>query len=101
MEVREIISSFINKESNILKVEFRFIGDEGVRQDFIEFEYVQEFGYDNSNIMDVFESLGMDDEWDDWDSDDSEGFMDDETMISFLNEYYIVFPEKIPDEEYN
>jgi UDP-N-acetylglucosamine 2-epimerase len=100
MEVREIISSFINKESNILKVEFRFIGDEGVRQDFIEFEYVQEFGYDNSNIMDVFESLGMDDEWDDWDSDDSEGFMDDETIISFLNEYYIVFPEKIPDEEY-
>lgn len=100
MEVREIISSFINKESNILKVEFKFIGDEGVRQDFIEFEYVQEFGYDNSNIMDVFESLGMDDEWDDWDSDDSEGFMDDETIISFLNEYYIVFPEKIPDEEY-
>ena len=100
MEVREIISSFINKESNILKVEFRFIGDEGVRQDFIEFEYVQEFGYDNSNIMDVFESLCMDDEWDDWDSDDSEGFMDDETIISFLNEYYIVFPEKIPDEEY-
>jgi len=100
MEVREIISSFINKESNILKVEFRFIGDEGVRQDVIEFEYVQEFGYDDSDTMDVFESVDMDDEWDDWDSEDSEVFMDDETIISFLNEYYIVFPEKIPDEEY-
>lgn len=101
MEVREIISSFINKESNILKVEFRLIGDEGVRSDVMEFEYVQEFGYDGDNIMGMFESMGEEDEWDDWDSDEEEAYLDDETLISFLNEYYVVFPDRIPDEEYN
>lgn len=101
MEVREIISSFINKESNILKVEFRFLGDEGVRSDVMEFEYVQEFGYDAGNIMGMFESMEEEDEWDDWGSDEEETYLDDETLISFLNEYYVVFPDRIPDEEYN
>ena len=100
MEVREIISSYINKESNILRVEFQLLGDEGVRQDVIEFEYLSEFGYDDSGMMDIFDSVDMDDEWDDWDSEDEEVFIDDDTLILFLNEYYIVFPEKIPDEEY-
>lgn len=101
MEVREIISSYINKESNILRVEFQLIGDEGIRQDVIEFEYLTEFGYDDSNVMDIFDSIEIDEDWDDWDSDDEEVILDDDTLISFLNEYYIVFPDKIPDEEYN
>jgi len=101
MEVREIISSYINKESNILRVEFQLIGDEGIRQDVIEFEYLTEFGYDDSSMMDIFDSIELDEDWDDWDSDDEEVILDDDTLISFLNEYYIVFPDKIPDEEYN
>ena len=101
MEVREIISSYINKESNILRVEFQLIGDEGIRQDVIELEYLTEFGYDDSSMMDIFDSIELDEDWDDWDSDDEEVILDDDTLISFLNEYYIVFPDKIPDEEYN
>jgi hypothetical protein len=102
MEVVEIISSYINKDNNILRVEFRFMGDEGIRQDVIEFEYMKDFGYYEGDMMEVFESIDIDDEdWDDWDTDEDEVFIDDETLISFLNEYYIVFPDKIPDEEYN
>jgi len=102
MEVVEIISSYINKDNNILRVEFRFMGDEGIRQDVIEFEYMKDFGYYEGDMMEVFESMDIDDEdWDDWDTDEDEVFIDDETLISFLNEYYIVFPDKIPDEEYN
>lgn len=102
MEVIEIISSYINKESNILRVEFKMIGDEGVRQDVIEFEYIKDFGYYEEDLMDFFESIDeVDDEWEDWDINEDEVYIDDETLISFLNEYYIVFPDKIPDEEYN
>lgn len=102
MEVIEIISSYINKESNILRVEFKMIGDEGVRQDVIEFEYIKDFGYYEEDLMDFFESIDEeDDEWEDWDVDTDEVFIDDDTLISFLNEYYIVFPDRIPDEEYN
>ena len=102
MEVIEIISSYINKESNILRVEFKMIGDEGVRQDVIEFEYIKDFGYYEEDLMDFFESIDEeDDEWEDWDINEDEVYIDDETLISFLNEYYIVFPDKIPDEEYN
>lgn len=102
MEVVEIISSYINKDNNILRIEFRFMGDEGIRQDVIEFEYMKDFGYYEGDMMEVFESMDIDDDdWDDWSVDEDEVFIDDETLISFLNEYYIVFPDKIPDEEYN
>lgn len=102
MEVLEIISSYINIDNNILKVEFKFIGDEGIRQDVIEFEYVKDFGYYEDDILEVFDSIDYeDDDWEDWDTEDDEVYIDDETLISFLNEYYIVFPDKIPDEEYN
>jgi len=102
MEVVEIISSYINIDNNILKVEFKFIGDEGIRQDVIEFEYVKDFGYYEDDILEVFDSIDYeDDDWEDWDTKDDEVYIDDETLISFLNEYYIVFPDKIPDEEYN
>lgn len=101
MEIREIISSYINKDSNILRVEFQMLEDEGTRTDVIEYEYVEEFGYDTESTMDVFEDYDTDyDEWETWDND-GEVFIDDETLILFLNEYYVVFPDRIPDEEYN
>ena len=103
MEVVEIISSYINKDNNIIRVEFRFMGDEGIRQDVIEFEYLRDFGYYESDMLEIFETLEIDDDWEDWDvdEDEDEEYIDDETLISFLNEYYIVFPDKIPEEEYN
>ena len=102
MEVVEIISSFVNKENNILKVEFQMMGDEGFRTDIIEFEYFQDFGYSESTVSDVFDDIDDDEEYDwDWEDDENETYIDDETIISFLNEYYVVFPDRIPDEEYN
>jgi len=103
MEVVEIISSFVNKDNNILRVEFQMMGDEGFRTDTIEFEYFEEFGFSESTVVDVFDNID-DDEEDDWgwdDEDENEVYVDDETMISFLNEYYVVFPDRIPNEEYN
>ena len=32
--------------------------------------------------------------------DDSDFFIDDVDLISFLNEYYIVYSDRIPEEQY-
>lgn len=102
MEVLEIEDYYINKDNNMLSVSFRMIGDKEntIRQDIIEYSYLEEFGYelifDNSEF-DVF-----DDEWDEWDDEDEEveTYLDEDELRSFLNEYYVVFPDKIPSLEH-
>lgn len=100
MEVVEIISNFINKDNNVVEVEFRMMGDneDTVRIDTIEFEYLRDFGYgENFLSFDLFED---DDE--DWDLgfEDEEFFIDEDDLISFLNEYYLVYEDKLPGAEY-
>jgi hypothetical protein len=101
MEVIEIISNFINKDNNVVEVEFRTMGDneDVVRVDTIEFEYLNNFGYGvNFITTDIFEDI--DDEWDlEFDGDD-EFFIDEDDLISFLNEYYLVFEDRLPGAEY-
>lgn len=102
MEVVEIDDYFINKDNNMLTVSFRLIGDKEntIRQDIIEYTYLEEFGYnveDFSKDYDVF-----DDEWDEWEDEEEsydEVYIDEDELRSFLNEYYVVFPTKIPDAE--
>ena len=97
MEVIEIISHYINKDSNVLSVEFRTMDDgmDMVRKDIIEYEYLEEFGY----VEEAFEGFydDEDDEWE-WDDDEGDEYMDEDTLISFLNEYYIV-KGNLPDAE--
>ena len=92
------MSHFVNRDSNVLRVEFRCMGDEldEVRTDVIEYTYVEEFGYDSGVDYDEFFDEYEEDEWD-YDDDDEE-FMDEETLLAFLNEYYVVYP-KLPDAE--
>ena len=99
MEVTHILSHYIDKNQNSIAVEFRTIDDEDdmVREDFIEYSFFEEFGYDNKKNFDIFESLlEEEDEW----GEDYYDYVDDETLMSFLNEYYIVYPKKIPKPEY-
>jgi hypothetical protein len=96
MEVVEIISHHVDKTQNIIVVEFRTsVDDEDVvREDFIEYSYFEEFGFDTKDAFDIFEGSDFDDD-DEWEDDDYE-YVDEDKLISFLNEYYIVFPKKIP-----
>ena len=101
MEVVEVISQYIDKVQNLIIGEFKMIGDgdDMVREDFIEYSFFEEFGFDNSKNFDIFESL-MDDE-DEWEEDvDVDYINDEDNLISFLNEYYVVYPKKIPKAEY-
>jgi hypothetical protein len=99
MEIAEILSHYIDKTQNLIIVEFRIFGDDDdmIREDFIEYSYFEEFGFDNKPDFEIFESI---DEVDEWEDDDVEYIDDEETLISFLNEYYVVYPKKLPKPEY-
>jgi len=101
MEVIEIISHFISKDSNVLRVEFRCMGDDPdmVRTDTMEYELLQEYGYDDSISFDGFYSEFDEEEWDYEDEDNDEVYIDEDELMEFLNEYYVV-GGKLPDAEY-
>ena len=95
MEVVEIVGHYIDINQNLINVEFRLIGDEDdiIREDLIEYSFFEEFGFDNSKNFDIFEEvLDEEDEW----GDDEYDYINEENLISFLNEYYIVYPKKLP-----
>lgn len=95
MEVVEILSHFVDKNKNLISVEFRLsVDDEDmVREDMIEYNYYEEFGYDEKSVFDLFEEL---DDADDWEDDEYEYIANEDSIISFLNEYYVVYPKKLP-----
>ena len=96
MEVQEIIFYFLHEDTNILEVQFRLTIDseEEVRIDNIDLLEVDDFGYDL-----VLESFEFDDDEDEnffWNESAS---IDEDNLMEFLNEYYIVKPEKLPKPE--
>jgi hypothetical protein len=100
MEVVDVYSHHIDKTQNLITVEFKVLGDDDdmVREDFIEYSFFEEFGYDHQKDMSIFESvLEEEDEW----YDDNYSYIEDEDkLISFLNEYYIVYPNKLPKAQF-
>ena len=100
MEVVEIVSHYIDKTQNLINVEFRLLEDEDdmIREDIVEYSYFEEFGFDNSKDFNIFDDIL--DEEDEWGSDDYEYIENEDSIITFLNEYYVVYPEKLPKPEY-
>ena len=98
MEVVEIISHYIDKTQNLINVEFKMMGDDDdtVREDFIGYSFFEEFGFDNTKDFGIFEDVLEDDEWEE---DDVDYIGNEDTLISFLNEYYVVYPRKIHKSE--
>ena len=95
MEVVEVISHYVDKTQNLINVEFKLLGDDDdmIREDIIEYSYFEEFGFDNSKDFNIFDDiLDEEDEW----GDDEYDYINEENLISFLNEYYIVYPKKLP-----
>ena len=96
MEIVEIISYFVNHSTDTIDVRFRFNNDEEdeIRVDVIDLKESDDFGY--TLIVEDFD-LFMDDE----DEDDNilEDNVDEIELLSFLNEYYLIYPEKIPQKD--
>lgn len=100
MEVCEIITHHIDKIQNLINVEFRLIGDDEdvIREDIIEYSFFKEFGYDETKDFDIFDTIS--EEIDEWEDDDFDYITNENDLVSFLNEYYIVYPKKLPKQQY-
>jgi hypothetical protein len=104
MEVIEIISYVVNPKTNVLEVSFRLMEDtdEMVRDDSMDYSLAEEYGYNlEDESFDFFDDDFEDDEdslFDDTDIE-MELILDEDQLISFLNEYYTVNPNSLPKPE--
>ena len=98
MEVREIISYYIYEDTKRMEITFRLTIDseDEVRNDIINLDESKEYGY---KLID--ESLDFFDlsEYDEEEFEDEFPTIDEDVLLSFLNEYYIVNPTKLPKTE--
>jgi len=98
MEIKEIISYFLNVESNILEISFRTIedNDEVLRSDNIDFSVTEDYGFEL-----VTESFDFfDEEFEDDEVVVEKVELDEEELIIFLNEYYTVNPHSLPNADF-
>lgn len=98
MEIKEIISYFLNVESNILEVSFRTIedSDEVLRADNIDFSVTEDYGF--KLVTENFDFF--DDDFEDDEVVVEKVELDEEELIIFLNEYYTVNPQSLPNADF-
>jgi hypothetical protein len=98
MEIKEIVSYYFNNETNLVDVSFRTIEDEEdvVRIDTIDYSVIESYGFDL--ITESFDFF--DDDLEDDLFEETKIELDEDILISFLNEYYIVNPSSIPNPEF-
>jgi hypothetical protein len=98
MEIKEIVSYFMSNDNNIIEVSFRTIedDDEMVRVDQIQYSIAEEYGFDL--ITETFDFFDDDEEEIYVDEDKVE--LDEDELITFLNEYYTVNPDSLPEAEF-
>jgi hypothetical protein len=101
MEIQELIFYYLHENTKTIEVNFRLTKDseEVFRSDIFDLTEAETFGYNiMSNDLDILDEFTDDDyEDDDWSDFDS---VDEEVLMSFMNEYYIVNPEKLPKSEF-
>jgi hypothetical protein len=99
MEIKEIVSYFLNEDSNILEVSFRTIEDDEdvLRTDSIDYLLTEEYGF----VLESDDFGFYDDEFeeDDLFEEKTTIELDEDELISFLNEYYTINPDSLPKAE--
>ena len=101
MEIKEIISYYLNGDTNIIEVSFRTIDDEEdvLRNDTIDYTIVEEYGFDL--VTESFDFFGNDDDEFEGDIFEQEKIeLDEDELIIFLNEYYMINPNQLPKSEF-
>jgi hypothetical protein len=93
MEIIEIISYHINHSDDTIIVEFRTTEDSNfeLRTDTVDLKEADDFGFNLFN-----------EDFDFFDEDDEDLELDDvneEELFSFLNEYYMIYPDRLPKNE--
>jgi len=100
MEIKEIISYYFNEDTNIIEVSFRTIDDEEdvLRNDTIDYNIVEEYGFDL--VTESFDFFGVDDDFDGDVYEKETIELDEDELIVFLNEYYMINPLQLPKNEF-
>jgi hypothetical protein len=107
MEIKEIVNHYVNFTNDILEVSFRTIDDDDTELRNAEIPVVEiiAFGYDfiknDSSLLEMFEDEedDGDDEFFDGISSNKNESLDVYDLMSFLNEYYLVYPDLLPKKE--
>lgn len=99
MEIKEIVTYFLNSDSNILDVSFRTIddSDDVLRSDSIDYTIVEDYGFEL--VTEGFDFFDEEFENDNF-SDDEKVELDQEELMLFLNEYYMVNPQNLPKADF-
>ena len=100
MEIIEILSFHLNNLEEVLEVSFRTNSDNEdlVRESKIDFLDISDFGYKfHESFEDEYLNEDDSEYYDEFDDDDL--FVDENEILSFLNEYYVLFPDKLPKPE--
>ncbi len=98
MEIKDLTTFFVDKEANIIDVTFRLIGDSDdvIRQDQIDFDLTEEYGY---SILPDYLDI-PDNEVDVEPEDDTEeDEVDKNELINFLTEYYTINANLLPKQQ--
>ena len=100
MEIKEIISYYLNGDTNIIEVSFRTIEDEDdvLRNDTIDYTIVEEYGFDL--VTESFDFFGDDDDYEGGIFEEETIELDEDELIVFLNEYYMINPLQLPKNEF-
>jgi predicted transcriptional regulator len=101
MEIKELVSYYINETSHMLEVTFRTLTDneDEIRTDQIVLEEIETFGYNISNNINEDFYVDDDEEFEDMFDDFEEEELDEDEIVSFLNEYYLIYPKKLPESQ--
>ena len=101
MEIKELVSYYINETSHMLEVTFRTLTDneDEIRTDQIVLDEIDTFGYNISNNIDEDFFDDDDEEFEDMFDDFEEEELDEDEIVSFLNEYYLIYPKKLPEAQ--
>jgi len=101
MEIVDLISYYIYEDTKRMEVSFRLNTDseDEMRSDVINLDESKEYGYKIiEENLDFFDLSDYDeDEFDDYEDFQS---VDEDILIQFLNEYYIVNTDKLPKPEF-
>jgi hypothetical protein len=110
MQIKDLVSFYVNESSLTLDVTFRLDSDldDEIRTDQIGFDEIKSFGYNFlDDKIDVYKNLFEDETFEDeedFNADDFEDIfsnseIDEQEIISFLEEYYLIYNTRLPDTE--
>ena len=98
MELQELIFFYLHENTNTIEVQFRLSidSDEEMRTDLIDLIEASDFGYEL--LMEDYDLNESDEEEEEFFWFESPT-VDEDNLISYLNEYYIINSDKLPKPE--